>query len=59
MSFFSCFIHKSFINIIIYWVLEIFVRLMKQYQWDNFVVIKDNLADNEYLYIIYINISHL
>ena len=32
---------------------------MKQYAWDYFLVIKNKMTDNEYIYIIYLCISNL
>jgi len=44
--------------IITYWLFEIGMRLAMYFKWDYFQITKNDY-DNEYLYIIFLNISDL
>ena len=49
---------KSTLMIITYWLFEIGMRLAMYFKWDYFQLTKNDY-DNEYLYIIFLNISDL
>ena len=54
----SFMMEKKFIYVIAYWVCEIAFRIAKYLKWDNFQLVLND-SDNEYLYIIFLNISDL
>ena len=58
MSFLSFNLDKHFIYAIIYWILEIFVRLFMYIRWDYFKMSKSDVQ-NEYIYVILLNIADL
>jgi len=58
MSLFSFYWDKRFIYAIVYWILEIFVRLFMYLKWDYFTVSKNNIQ-NEYVYVVLLNIADL
>ena len=58
MSFLSFNWDKHFIYAIIYWILEIFVRLFMYIRWDYFKMSKSDVQ-NEYIYVILLNIADL
>ena len=58
MSFLSFNWDKHFIYAIIYWVLEIFVRLFMYIRWYYFKMSKSDVQ-NEYIYVILLNIADL
>ena len=58
MSLFSFNYDVHFIYAIIYWILEIIIRLIMYFHWDYFQMSKDNVQ-NEYLYVIISNIGDL
>ena len=53
---FNC--KASFGYIIAYWVCELLFRLFMYIEWDYFQIV-ENDADNEYLYILFLNIADL
>ena len=53
---FNC--KKSFGYVVGYWIFELVFRLCMYQKWD-FFQLSENDADNEYLYIIFLNISDL
>jgi len=53
MSFFSINCNLNLIYVLIYWVLEIFIRLAMYYNWEYFTLSQNSEADNEYMYIIF------
>ena len=53
---FNC--KASFGYIVAYWVCELFFRLFMYIEWDYFQIVKND-ADNEYLYVLFLNISDL
>ena len=59
MSIFSFNKNINLIFVLIYWIVEILTRLAIFYLWDYFIVSKNSLAENEYIYIIYYTISNL
>ena len=48
----------SFGYIIAYWVCELLFRLFMYIEWDYFQIV-ENDADNEYLYLLFLNIADL
>ena len=48
---------KHFIYAIIYWVLEITVRLFMYLKWDNYFKMSDTDVQNEYIYVVLLNIA--
>ena len=58
MSFLSFNWDKHFIYAIIYWILEIFVRLFMYIRWHYFKMSKSDVQ-NEYIYVILLNIADL
>jgi len=58
MSFLSFNWDKHFIYAIIYWILEIFVRLFMYIRWDYFKMSKSDVQ-NEYIYVMLLNIADL
>ena len=54
----SFMMEKKFIYVIAYWVCEIAFRIAMYLRWDNFQLVLND-SDNEYLYIIFLNISDL
>ena len=53
---FNC--KASFGYIIAYWVCELLFRLFMYIEWDYFQIV-ENDADNEYYYVIFLNIADL
>ena len=49
---------KSFWFVFFYWIFELGYRLFSYFEWD-FIQIVENDADNEYLYIIFLNLADL
>ena len=49
---------KHFIYAIIYWILEIFVRLFMYIKW-NYFKMSDSNVQNEYIYVVLLNIADL
>ena len=58
MSFLTINCNISFIYVLIYWLLEIFVRLIMYYKWEYFKI-SDDAAETEYMFLIYPSISKL
>ena len=58
MSFLTINCNISFIYVLIYWLLEIFVRLIMYYKWEYFKISED-AAETEYMFLIYPSISKL
>ena len=58
MSLFSFNWDNHFIYAIIYWILEIFVRLFMYFQWHFFTMSKNDVQ-NEYIYVVLLNIADL
>ena len=58
MSLFSFNWDNHFIYAIIYWILEIFVRLFMYCQWHFFTMSKNDVQ-NEYIYVVLLNIADL
>ena len=58
MSFLSFNWDKHFIYAIIYWILEIFVRLSMYLHWKSFKMSPSDVH-NEYIYVVLLNISDL
>ena len=48
---------KHFIYAIIYWMLEITVRLFMYLKWDNYFKMSDTDVQNEYIYVVLLNIA--
>ena len=59
MAIFSFNRNIHLIYVLIYWIVEIFNRLAIYFLWDYYLISKNNLGENEYIYIIYYVISHL
>ena len=60
LSLFSFHCDKNLIYVLIYWIVEIFLRMIIVYQYDNcFLISKYNLSLNEYIFVIYFAISNL
>ena len=53
--------HKHFIYVIIFWILEITLRLMLYLKLDFFTFTKDteDIIKNEYMYVIFLNVADL
>ena len=49
---------KSFWFVFFYWIFELIYRLFSYFEWDFFQIV-ENDADNEYLYIIFLNLADL
>ena len=50
---------KHFIYAIIYWFLEISVRLVMYLKWEFFRMSKDSDVQNEYIYVVLLTIADL
>ena len=50
---------KHFLYAIIYWILEISVRLVMYLRWEDYFKITGNEVQNEYIYLILLTISDL
>ena len=52
MSFFSFHCNKNLIYVAIYWIFGILLRLLIYLKFEYFTIVKNNLAQNEYIYVI-------
>ena len=60
MSLFSFHWNKNLIYVLIYWIINIFIRLSIYFGYEElFLISKNKTAQNEYIYIIYSVISNL
>ena len=50
---------KHFLYAIIYWVLEICVRLAMYLKWEDWFKMSDSDVQNEYIYVVLLTISDL
>ena len=50
---------KHFIYAIVYWLLEICVRLFMYFKWDEFFKMSDSDVQNEYIYVVLLTIADL
>ena len=50
---------KHFIYAIIYWILEICVRLVMYLKWEEYFKVSDSDIQNEYVYVILLTIADL
>ena len=50
---------KHFIYAIVYWLLEICVRLCMYFKWDEFFKMSDSDVQNEYIYVVLLTIADL
>ena len=50
---------KHFLYAIIYWILEIGVRLVMYLKWEDFFQISNSEVQNEYIYVIFLTIADL
>ena len=50
---------NHFIYAIIYWILEIGVRLVMYLKWDEFFKMSDSQVQNEYIYVVLLTIADL
>ena len=53
MSLFTINCNLNLIYVLIYWILEIFIRLAIYYNWEYFTLSKKSQAENEYMFIIF------
>ena len=58
MSFLSFNWDKRFIYAIVYWILEIFIRLAMYLHWESYKMSSSDVQ-NEYIYVVLLNISDL
>ena len=49
---------KTFLLVITYWIFEIVFRVSMYLKWDSFKLLEDD-AEDEYLFVIFLNISDL
>ena len=49
----------KFLYIIIYWILEILCRLSKYLFWDDYFQFVEDDDDNEYIYLLLLNVADL
>ncbi len=59
MSILSFNLDKHFIYAIIYWILEIIIRLLMYSSWEELFRMSESEVQNEYIYIILLTIADL
>jgi len=59
LSLFSFHWNKNLIYAFIYWIIEIFLRMIIVYQYDNCFLISKTISFNEYIFVVYFAISNL
>ena len=59
MKLFSFHWNINLLYVVIFWIINIFIRLSIYFQFDQFFLISKKISLNEYIYVIYIAVSNI